>query len=334
MKAMLVKEANAPFVLEDIPMPEPGPGEVRIKVEACGICHSDAFVKFGQFPGIEFPRVPGHEVAGVIDTVGEGVTSFSAGDRVGVGWHGGHCGQCASCRRGDFINCTEAKICGISYDGGYAEYMVAPFEAVARIPDELDAVDAAPLLCAGITTYNALRNSGARPGDVVAVQGIGGLGHLGVQYARRMGFRTVAISRGEDKRELASELGAHHFIDSENSDVVEELKKFGGADVVLATAPNADAIASVQAGLSSRGKLLIVAAASEPISVNGFGLLSGKSVAGWPSGTAIDSEDTMNFSALADVRPTTETFALEEANEAFAKMMESDVRFRGVLTIG
>lgn len=334
MKAMLVKEANGPFVLEDLPMPEPGPGEIRLKVEACGICHSDAFVKFGAFPGIAFPRVPGHEVAGVVDSLGEGVTAFSVGDRVGVGWHGGHCGQCDPCRRGDFISCSDAAICGISYDGGYAEYMVCPFEAAARIPAELDAVDAAPLLCAGVTTFNALRNSGARPGDVVAVQGIGGLGHLGVQYAKRMGFRTVAISRGDDKRQLALDLGAHHFIDARAQDVVDELQKLGGADVVLATAPNAEAISGVQGGLSSRGKLLVVGAASDPLQINAFGLLSGKSVAGWPSGTAIDSEDTMNFSALADVRPQVERFELEQANEGFAKVMENDIRFRAVLQIG
>lgn len=333
MKAMLVREANGPFVLEDLPTPEPGPGQIRIKVEACGICHSDAFVKFGAFPGITYPRVPGHEIAGVVDALGEGVEAFAAGDRVGVGWHGGHCGQCDPCRRGVFVSCVNAQICGISYDGGYAEYMVCPTGAAARIPAELSAVEAAPLLCAGITTFNALRNSGAGPGSVVAIQGIGGLGHLAVQYAKRMGFRTVAISRGSDKRELAEQLGAHHYIDAKNEDVNGELLKLGGADVVLATAPSSEAIESVLGGLSARGKLMIVAAAGEPVAVNPFHMLSGKMIHGWPSGSPIDSEDTMNFSALTDIRPHTETFDLEQANEAFAKMMENDVRFRAVLTM-
>ena len=333
MKVMAVNEANGDFVLDEREIPDPGPGQIRIKVEACGICHSDAFIKFGAFPGIEFPRVPGHEVAGVVDAVGEGVVGFSEGNRVGVGWHGGHCHQCEPCRRGMFINCDNGQICGISYDGGYGEYMVAPFEAVARLPDELTAVEAGPILCAGITTYNSLRNSGARPGDVVAIQGIGGLGHLGVQYARRMGFRTVALSRGDAKRELASELGAHHYIDAKASDPVEELQKLGGADVILATAPHADAISGVLDGLSKRGKLMVVAAAADPLTVPVFPMLSGKMIHGWPSGSAVDSEDALQFSALADVKPRTETFALEQANEAFAKVMENTVRFRAVLTM-
>jgi D-arabinose 1-dehydrogenase-like Zn-dependent alcohol dehydrogenase len=333
MKTMVVKEANGNFELEERDIPEPGPGQVRIKVEACGVCHSDAFVKSGAFPGMQLPRVPGHEVAGVIDAVGEGVDRFAAGDRVGVGWHGGHCHQCDACRRGLFINCERGQICGVSYDGGYAEYMVCPWEAVARIPDELSSVDAGPLLCAGVTTYNALRNSGARPGDVVAVQGIGGLGHLGVQYSRRMGFRTVAVSRGESKAALAAELGAHHYIDAKATDPAEELGKLGGADVILATAPHADAISGVINGLSSRGRLVLVAAAHEPISVAAFSMLSGKQLRGWPSGSSVDSEDTMQFSALADVRPRIETFALEQANEAYAKVMENTVRFRAVLTM-
>jgi D-arabinose 1-dehydrogenase-like Zn-dependent alcohol dehydrogenase len=331
MKAMVVREAGGPFELEERDIPAPGPGEVRVKVEACGICHSDAFVKFGQFPGLQLPRAPGHEVAGVVDEVGEGVDLFSPGDRVGVGWHGGHCFECDPCRRGDFINCRNQQVCGISYDGGYQEYMVCPWHAVARIPDGLDAADAAPLLCAGITTFNALRNSGAKPGDVVAVQGVGGLGHLALQYAKRMGFHTVALSRGKDKEELARKLGAHTYIDAKSQDEVEELQKLGGADVILATAPSGKAIEGVLGGLSERGKLMLVAAAPDPFSVNAFAMLSGKQVHGWPSGTAIDSEDTMRFSALTDVRPQIERFPLEGANEAFAKVMDNTIRFRAVL---
>ncbi len=333
MKAMQVKEANGDFVLVDLPKPEPGPGEVRVKVEACGICHSDAFVKFGAFPGIEFPRVPGHEVAGVVDALGDGVTAFSEGDRVGVGWHGGHCFQCDRCRRGDFINCANAKICGITYDGGYQEYMVAPWEALARIPDDLSAVDAGPLLCAGITTYNALRNSAARPGDIVAVSGLGGLGHLGVQYASRMGFRTVALSRGDAKMKLAEELGAHLYIDTGAHDAAEELQKLGGADVILATAPNSKVVGDLTGGLSQRGTLLLVAAPADPVQFVPFAMLSGKRIQGWPSGSAADSEDTMRFSALTGALPRVETFPLEQANEAFTRVMQNQVRFRAVLTM-
>ena len=331
MRAMVVREANGAFELEEREVPEPGPGQVRIKVEACGICHSDAFVKFGQFPGLEFPRVTGHEVAGRIDAVGERVDSFEPGDRVGVGWHGGHCYKCDPCRRGDFLNCARHQICGISYDGGYQEYMVCPWEAAARIPEALDDADAAPLLCAGVTTFNALRHSGARPGDVVAIQGVGGLGHLALQYANRMGFHTVALSRGKDKEELARELGAHAYIDSAAEDEVEELLKLGGADVILATAPSGKAIEGVLNGLSGRGKLMIVAAAPDPISVGAMGMLSGKTIHGWPSGSAVDSEDTTRFSALTNVRPQIERFSLEQANEGFAKVMENSIRFRAVL---
>jgi D-arabinose 1-dehydrogenase-like Zn-dependent alcohol dehydrogenase len=295
------------------------------------MCHSDAFVKFGQFPGLELPRVTGHEVAGRVDALGEGVDNFEVGDRVGVGWHGGHCFKCDACRRGDWLNCANGKICGISYDGGYQEYMVCPWEAAARIPDALDAADAAPLLCAGITTFNSLRNSGARPGDVVAVQGIGGLGHLGLQYANRMGFHTVALSRGKDKAELAKKLGAHDYIDSAEKDSVEELKKLGGADVILATAPSGKAIESVLNGLAGRGKLMVVAAAPDPVSVGVLPLLSGKMIHGWPSGSAVESEDTMRFSALTDVRPEIERFSLEQANEGWAKIMDNTIRFRAVL---
>lgn len=331
MKAVQVTKPGT-FQLVEREVPEAGPGQVRVKVLACGVCHSDMFVQSGGFPGLVLPRVPGHEIAGVVDAVGAGVTAWKVGDRVGVGWHGGHCFQCDACRRGLFINCKEGKITGITHDGGYAEYAVVPHESVARMPAGMEAVDAGPLLCAGVTTYNALRNSGARPGDTVAVQGIGGLGHLAIQYAARMGFRTVAISRGADKESLARELGAHEYLDTDKAPAAEGLKALGGADVVLATAPNSEAIGSTVNGLKSRGKLLIVAAPFEPLSVSAMGLLSGKTVAGWPSGSAIDSEDTMAFSALTGVRPRVETFKLEQAEEAFAKMMENRVRFRAVLT--
>lgn len=333
MKAMVVREAGGDFELDEREVPEPGRGQIRVKVQACGICHSDAFVKFGQFPGLRFPRAPGHEVAGVVDALGDGVDLFAIGDRVGVGWHGGHCFTCDPCRRGDFLNCKKQQVCGISYDGGYQEYMVCPWEAAARIPDELGPADAAPLLCAGVTTFNALRNSGARPGDVVAVQGVGGLGHLAIQYASRMGFHTVALSRGQDKAELAKKLGAHTYIDSKAQNEVEALQELGGADVILATAPSGKAIGGVLNGLSSRGKLMLVAAAPDPFPVNAFGMLSGRMIHGWPSGSSIDSEDTMSFSALTGVRPQIERFPLEGANEAFAKVMDNTIRFRAVLDI-
>ena len=331
MRAVQVSKANGPFELVERDVPEVAANQVRIKVEACGICHSDAFVKFGAFPGLQLPRIPGHEIAGRVDAVGGDVTSYKPGDRVGVGWHGGHCFKCNACRRGQFINCEKAQVTGISFDGGYAEFVVVPEPAVARMPEGLDAAEAAPLLCAGITTYNALRNSGARAGDTVAVQGIGGLGHLGLQYAAKMGFRTVAISRGADKGELARQLGAHEYIDTQVVSAAEGLQKLGGADLVLATAPNAEAIASTVDGLKSRGKLLLVAAAHDPIPFSAFSLLSGKTIAGWPSGTAIDSEETLNFSALSGVRPQIERFKLEQADEAFSKVMENKVRFRAVL---
>ncbi|HEX4340529.1 MAG TPA: alcohol dehydrogenase [Polyangiaceae bacterium] len=331
MRAVQATKANSPFQIVELEVRDPGPGEVRVKVEACGVCHSDAVTRGGQYPGLSLPRVPGHEIAGRVDAVGANVTAWKAGDRVGVGWHGGHCFQCKPCRKGDFINCENGKITGVSFDGGYAEYAVVPSEAVARIPEGLDAADAGPLLCAGITTYNALRNSGARAGDTVAVQGIGGLGHLAIQFASRMGFRTVAVSRGADKEKLARELGAHEYVDTEKGDAAELLQKLGGADIVLATAPNSPAIASTLNGLKPRGKLLIVAAAFEPLQVSGLSLLSGKKIAGWPSGTAIDSEETMTFSQLTKVRPRIEKFPLEKAEEAFTRVMENKVRFRAVL---
>jgi len=332
MKAMVVSKAGGPFELVERDVPEPGRGQIHVKVEACGICHSDMLVRGGHFPGLTLPRIPGHEIAGRVDVVGADVSGFAPGDRVGVGWHGGHCFRCEPCRRGLFINCENAKITGISHDGGYAEYTVVPAESVARIPEGLDAAAAGPLLCAGITTYNALRNSGARAGDTVAVQGIGGLGHLALQFASKMGFRTVAISRGADKEALARELGAHHYVDTQAATAAAGLKKLGGADLVLATAPHSDAIASTIDGLKARGKLLIVAAPFEPLSVSVFTLLSGKTIAGWPSGSAMDSEDTMRFSVLSGVRPRIEVFKLEEAERALATVMENRVRFRAVLT--
>jgi alcohol dehydrogenase, propanol-preferring len=331
MRAVEVNKAGAPFAVVERDVPEPGAGQVRIKVEACGVCHSDALVRFAAFPGMSLPRVPGHEVAGRIDAVGAGVSQWKSGDRVGAGWHGGHCFRCNACRKGMFINCESAKITGLSHDGGYADYMVAPAESVARIPDKLSAVEAGPLLCAGITTFNALRNSGARPGDTVAVQGIGGLGHFALQFASRLGFRTVALSRGADKEALARELGAHDYVDTAAEGASEGLQRLGGADLVLATAPNSDAMASVIDGLKPRGKLLIVAASTEPLTIQPLLLLSGKSIAGWPSGSAIDSEETMNFSALTGVRPRTESFPLEKAEEAFQRVMANKVRFRAVL---
>jgi len=332
MKAVQVSKAGGAFEVVERDVPEPGTGEIRIEVEACGICHSDAFVKAGAFPGLAYPRVPGHEIAGVVDSVGPGVTAWKRGDRVGVGWHGGHCFACNACRRGLFINCEKAKITGISHDGGYAEYTIARAEAVARIPEKLSAVDAGPLLCAGVTTYNSLRNSGALPGATVAVQGIGGLGHLAIQYAARMGFRTIAVSRGADKEELIRQLGAHEYVDTEKVSAGEGLRKLGGADLVLATAPSSAAISSTIDGLKARGKLLIVAAPHEPLTVPAFSLLSGKTIAGWPSGSSIDSEDTMAFSALANVRPRTEVFELEQAERALEKVLSNRVRFRAVLT--
>ena len=335
MKAVQVSKAGGSFEIVEREIPQPGPMQVRIKVQACGICHSDALVKEGYWPGIKYPRVPGHEVAGVIDEIGAGVTIWKKGQKVGVGWHGGHCFECDACRRGDFISCQNEKITGISYDGGYAEYMIAPEEAVAAMPDGLSADEAAPLLCAGITTFNALRNAGARPGDVVAVQGIGGLGHLGVQYASKMGFHTVAIGRGGDKEALAKKLGADRYIDSSATDAAGELKKLGGARIILATAPDSKTIASVVDGLSVNGKLLIVAAPGEPMLVNPVALIMGRrGIQGWPSGIAPDSEDTMRFSARTKVLPMIERYPLEKAAEGYQQMISGKARFRVVLTMG
>jgi D-arabinose 1-dehydrogenase-like Zn-dependent alcohol dehydrogenase len=307
---------------------------VRIKVHACGVCHSDSFVKEGGFPGMTYPRVPGHEVAGVIDVVGPGTPGWEPGQRVGVGWNGGYCGYCDPCRRGEFFACVRSQITGISFDGGYGEYMIAPASAVARMPADLPPVEAAPLMCAGLTTFNALRNSGARPGDVVAILGLGGLGHLGVQYAAKMGFHTVGIARGKDKEPLARRLGASVYIDSQAQDPAAELQALGGARVILATATSGEAMSAVQGGVAVNGTLLIVGAA-ESMQVSPVALLSGcRSVKGWNSGTSIDSQDTMTFSARTGVRSMNETYPLERVGEAYDRMMSGKARFRVVLTIG
>ncbi|MFD2518483.1 alcohol dehydrogenase [Salinimicrobium flavum] len=332
MKAAQVQEKGGDFKIVELDKPKPGPKEVLIKVEACGICHSDAFVKDGTFPGIQYPRVPGHEVVGTVEEVGERVNIWKKGQRVGVGWHGGHCFECDPCRKGDFINCKNAKVSGISYDGGYAEFMTAPQEAVASVPKELSSAEAAPLLCAGITVFNALRNSGIKPGDIVAVQGIGGLGHLAIQYSAKMGMLTVAISHSDNKKELAKELGAKHFINTEKEDPAKALQKLGGAKLILATAPVGKAITAVVDGLGIDGKLLIVAATGEEVKVSPMQLLMGrKSLAGWPSGTAKDSEDTLDFSALTGTVPMIEEYPLDKVNEAYDRMINNKARFRVVL---
>ena len=334
MKAARVPSAGADFEIVDLPVPEPDAHEVRLRVEACGICHSDAFVKEGTFPGLDYPRVPGHEVAGIVDAVGTDVTQWAEGDRVGVGWHGGHCFTCDACREGDFVNCENGLVTGIHFDGGYAEYMTAPAEAVAKMPEQLAAEDAAPLLCAGITTFNALRNQDLQPGDLVAVQGIGGLGHLGVQYAAAMGLEVVALSTSADKEALAHDLGAAHFVDVSSTDPAEALQARGGADLILATAPNADAITSVVGGLGRDGNLVIVAVTGEAVEVPPMALIQGRrSVSGWPSGDAKDSEDTLAFSVQAEALPEIETFSLSEAGTAYDRMINNDARFRAVLTM-
>jgi len=334
MKAVQVTDPKAGFQVVERDIPEPQARQVRIKVQACGVCHSDMFTVAGAFPGIQYPRVPGHEVVGIVDAVGADVPDWKKGMRVGVGWHGGHCGHCSSCRRGDFITRVEGKIPGISYDGGYAEYMIAPFEALASVPDDLKSEDAAPLLCAGITTFNALRHSGATTGDLVAVLGVGGLGHLGVQFAAKMGFKTVAIARGADKGPLARKLGAHIYIDSSSQNAAEELTKLGGAKVILATVTDAKTMSAVLGGLGIDGKLLVVGVSGEPIEVSPLLLIGARrSIAGWPSGTASDSEDTLKFSLLASVRPMIETFPLAQAAEAYQHMISGKARFRVVLTM-
>lgn len=334
MATMRAMQVRTPGKLElvELPVPEPGPGQVRLRVEACGVCHSDMFTVQNAWPGITLPRAPGHEIAGVVDALGEGVTSVASGARVGVGWHGGHDGTCPSCLRGDFVTCVDLKVPGIAYDGGYCEYVVVAADVLAPIPDGLSFAEAAPLLCAGVTTYNSLRHSGARPGDLVAILGIGGLGHLGVQFAAKMGFETVAIARGTDKEALARQLGAVDYIDSQSEDVAARLKARGGARVVLSTVTSAKAMEPALGGLGIDGKLMIVGASMEPLSVNTVGMIGGRqSIQAWPSGISADSADTMRFAVLSGVRPMIETMPLEHANEAYEKMMSGAARFRMVL---
>lgn len=334
MKVVQVPAAGADFQIVERDIPEPGAGHVRIKVQACGICHSDELTKEGHWPGIRYPRVPGHEVAGVIDALGAGVSAWREGQRVGVGWHGGHDNTCSECRRGDFINCRNQKISGISYDGGYQEYMIAPVEALAAIPESLNAAEAGPLLCAGITTYNALRHSGARPGDLVAVLGVGGLGHLGIQFASKFGYKVVAIGRGSDDAPLARKLGASMYIDSRAENAAEALRREGGAQVVLATAPSSKAMSALIDGLAPNGRLMVVGATTEPIEVTPVQLIMGsRTIQGWASGTPADSEDTLRFAELSGVRPMIETYPLEKAAEGYARMMSGKAEFRVVLTM-
>jgi D-arabinose 1-dehydrogenase-like Zn-dependent alcohol dehydrogenase len=334
MKAAQVSKPGTSFQIVEREIPQPAVGQVRIKVQACGVCHSDALTKEGYWPDIQYPRIPGHEVAGIVDEVGAGVFAWTKGQRVGVGWHGGHDGTCRECRRGDFINCRNQKIAGISYDGGYQEYMLAPVEALVAIPDSLNYVEAAPLLCAGVTTYNALRHSGALPGDLVAVQGIGGLGHLGVQFANKFGYKVAAIGRGPDNAALATKLGASIYIDSEATNAAEELQKLGGARVIAATAPNSKAMSELINGLGPNGKLLVIGATFDPIEVTPVQLIMGsRSVEGWASGTPAASEDTLNFAKLTGVRPMIETYPLAQAEAAYARMMSGKAQFRVVLTM-
>jgi len=334
MKAAQISKPRGDFELVERDIPEPAAGQVRVQVEACGICHSDALVKEGLWPGLQYPRVPGHEIAGHIDAVGDGVRNWKKGQRVGVGWHGGHDFVCNECRRGDFGMCVNRKVTGIDFDGGYAEYVIVGAEVLALIPDEVLAEEAGPFMCAGVTVYNALRNSGACPGDVVAVQGIGGLGHLGIQYARQMGFKTIALGRGKDKEPLAEKLGAHRYIDSNVADTVAELQKLGGARVILATAPSAKAISEVVGGLGVNGNLLVPAAPADPLTISVMPLIMGRrSVSGCYSGTARDSQDTLEFSALSGVHPMIEKYPLDRAAEGYEQMHSGKVRFRVVLTM-
>ncbi|MGD0471440.1 MAG: alcohol dehydrogenase [Terracidiphilus sp.] len=334
MKVAQVSNPGADFQIVEREIPEPAAGHVRIKVQACGVCHSDVLTKEGLWPGIQYPRIPGHEVAGIIDELGAGVSAWKQGQRVGVGWHGGHDGTCRECRRGDFNNCRNLQIPGISYDGGYQEYMVAPEEALVAIPDTLNDAEAAPLLCAGITTYNSLRHSGALPGDLVAVQGIGGLGHLGIQFAQKFGYEVAAIGRGSEDAALAKKLGASVYIDSRATNAAQELQKLGGAKVILATAPSAKAMSELVDGLGPNGKLIVVGASFDPIEVTPIQLISGsKSLQGWSTGTPADSEDTLHFAKLSGVRPMIETYPLEKAGEAYARMLSGKAQFRVVLTM-
>ncbi len=334
MKSVQVPSAGADFQIVEREIPTPDAGQVRIKVQACGVCHSDVLTKEGAWPGIQYPRVPGHEVAGILDEVGAGVTAWKKGQRVGVGWHGGQDNTCRECRRGDFRNCRNVKICGISYDGGYQQYMVAPVEALVPIPDSLKDVEAAPLLCAGITTYNALRHSGALPGDLVAVLGIGGLGHLGIQFANKFGYDVVAIGRGPENASLAKKLGARLYLDSQSTKAAEELQKMGGARVILATAPSSKAMSELIDGLGPNGELMVIGASFDPIEVSPVQLINGsRTIQGWAAGTPADSEDTLHFAELTGVRPMIETYPLEKAAEAYARMLSGNAQFRVVLTM-
>jgi D-arabinose 1-dehydrogenase-like Zn-dependent alcohol dehydrogenase len=334
MKAVHVPKAGADFQVVERDIPQPGPGQVRIRVQACGVCHSDVLTKEGAWPGIAYPRVPGHEIAGLIDEVGAGVTQWKKGQRVGVGWHGGQDGTCLSCRRGDFGNCTNLKVCGISYDGGYQEYMVAPVEALANMPESLDAAEAGPLMCAGVTTFNALRHSGALPSDLVAVQGIGGLGHLGIQFANKFGYRVAAIGRGPDNASLAKKLGAHVYIDSAAMNAAAEMQKLGGARVILATAPSSKAMSALVDGLGTNGTMMVVGATADPIEVTPIQLIINKrNLQGWASGIPTDSEDTLRFAEMTGVRPMIEKYPLEKAADAYARMMSGKAEFRVVLTM-
>jgi D-arabinose 1-dehydrogenase-like Zn-dependent alcohol dehydrogenase len=334
MKVAQVPRAGADFQIVEREVPEPGAGQVRIKVQACGVCHSDVLTKEGSWPGIQYPRVPGHEVAGMIDELGAGVSVWKKGQRVGVGWHGGQDGTCLECRRGDFRNCRNLKISGISYDGGYQQYMVAPVEALVEIPDSLSDAEAAPLLCAGITTFNALRHSGASPGDLVAVLGIGGLGHLGIQFANKFGYKVAAVGRGAENAAFAKKLGASVYIDSKSTNAAEALQKLGGAQVILATAPSSKAISELIDGLAPNGKLMVVGVTVDPIEVTPVQLITGsRTIQGWASGTPTDSEDTLRFAELTGVRPMIETYPLEKAAEAYARMLSGEAQFRVVLTM-
>jgi D-arabinose 1-dehydrogenase-like Zn-dependent alcohol dehydrogenase len=334
MKVALVTKPGTDFQIVERDVPQPLAGQVRLRVLACGICHSDMLVKEGHWPGIVYPRAPGHEIAGLIDEVGPGVTEWKKGQRVGVGWYGGHDGTCGACRAGDFVNCENGRISGISYDGGYQEYMIATREAVARMPDSLDPAEAAPLLCAGVTTFNALRHSGAVAGDLVAIQGVGGLGHLGIQFASKFGYKVVAVGRGPQNASLAKKLGASVYIDSKATKAADELRKLGGARVILTTAPNSKSMSELIDGLGRNGKMLVVGAAQEPIEVSPLQLiLNRKSIQGWPGGTALDSEDTLRFAEMTGVRPMIEKFPLAKANEAYARMLSGNAEFRVVLTM-
>jgi D-arabinose 1-dehydrogenase-like Zn-dependent alcohol dehydrogenase len=334
MKVVRVPKPGADFEIVDLEIPSPRRNEVRIKVKACGICHSDVLTKEGAWPGIEYPRVPGHEVTGIVDKVGADVSEWKEGQRVGVGWHGGHDGTCPACRRGDFRNCANLKIPGISYDGGYQEYMLAPSDAVVALPATLADAEAAPLLCAGITTYNSLRHSGALPGDLVAIQGVGGLGHLAIQFANKFGYKVAAVGRGPGNAGLAQKLGAAEYIDSAATNAAAALQKLGGARVILATAPSAKAMSELFDGLGANGKLIVVGVDSTPIEVSPVQLITGsRSIQGWASGTAADEEDTLAFAELSGVRPMIETYPLEKAAEGYARMLSGKAQFRVVLTM-